>query len=63
MVQPSLPEPIAPSEVQNPDSPAESAPLPQPETPESTLLTAAAPLSASEAMDDRYYAQHWGINE
>ena len=63
MTQPTLPQPIAPADAQNPRSPAEPTPLALEEILESSQATAAEVPAIVEATDDRYYPQHWGINE
>jgi hypothetical protein len=63
MDQTSAPQPIAPSKAEDPNLPVESVAL----TPENILepapTTTRAPPEILKRGDDRYYAQHWGINE
>ncbi len=63
MTQTSVPQPLVPSEVQNPDLPVELMPraLEQIQGPASAAVT--VPPPSFELRDDQYYADHWGINE
>ena len=63
MTQTSVPQPLVPSEVQNPDLPVELMPLALEQVPESATASANIPPASFELRDDRYYAHHWGINE
>jgi hypothetical protein len=63
MTQTLVSQPVAPSEFQNPDLPAEPIVLAREDIQESASTTAMVPTAMLEAVDDRYYANHWGINE
>jgi hypothetical protein len=59
----SAPRPVAALETEQPNLPAESIAL----APENTLDRAStatpAPYEIPERSNDRYYTDHWGINE
>ena len=63
MNQPSVRQPIAPSETQDPNPPVESVTLALENIPEPASTTTRVPHEILQWGDDRYYAQHWGINE
>ena len=63
MTQSSVPQSVAPSETHNPDLTVEPIALALEESPESVSTTAFVPAAILEVGDDRYYANHWGINE
>jgi hypothetical protein len=63
MTQTSLTPPVAPSETQVPDLPAALTPLVLEQTPAAASPDDHVPPRGFDLEDDRYYAEHWGINE
>lgn len=57
------PHPIAPTETQEPNPPVEAVTLAPEDLLEPAPPTTQAPHEIRAWVEDRNYAQHWGINE
>jgi len=63
MKQTFAPQPVAASETEQPNLPAESISLASENTLDHTPTATPAPYEILERSKDLHYAHHWGINE